>query len=290
VTSSTAPTFFLRHEFLIRRLHSLSGLLPVGAYMVVHLLTNASLLAGAKSFQKNVDTIHSLGPALPLVEWTFIFLPLIFHAVVGVMIVRSGKSNSNRYTYSGNIRYTLQRATAWIALVFIFWHVFHMHGWIHNDYWMKNLAKPLYGGQFDPEHATSSVGLALAPLTARVAYAIGIAACVFHLSNGLWTMGITWGLWETAAAQRRANWVCGVFGVLLFTLGMGALFGAVRAGDKKNLLEAEAYEQARDEQNQQLEELEAKAKAELEQQGETKKSAGRPVRQATPVAQVEPQP
>jgi hypothetical protein len=113
---------------------------------------------------------------------------------------------------------------------------------------------------------------------------------VFHLSNGLWTMGITWGLWETAAAQRRANWVCGVFGVLLFTLGMGALFGAVRAGDKKNLLEAEAYEQARDEQNQQLEELEAKAKAELEQQGETKKSARRSAPQTTPVAQVEQQP
>jgi succinate dehydrogenase / fumarate reductase cytochrome b subunit len=290
VASSPSASFFTRHEFLILRLHSLSGLLPVGAYMVVHLLTNASLLAGAKSFQTSVDTIHSLGPALPLVEWTFIFLPIIFHAVVGVMIVRSGKSNSSRYTYSGNIRYTLQRATAWIALVFIFWHVFHMHGWIHNDYWMNNLAKPLYGGQFNPEHATSSVGLALAPLTARVAYAVGVAACVFHFANGLWTMGITWGLWETAAAQRRANWVCGTIGVVIFTIGMAALFGAVRAGDKTNLLEAEAYEHAKDEQKKHLEELEANIKAEIEEQGQTKKSAARSIPQATPVAQAEPRP
>lgn len=49
------PGFFLKHEFLIRRLHSLSGLIPVGAYMTVHLLVNASLLNGAGSFQHNVD-------------------------------------------------------------------------------------------------------------------------------------------------------------------------------------------------------------------------------------------
>ena len=57
-------SFFLRHQFLILRLHSLSGLLPVGAYMTVHLLTNASTLGGPAMFQKNVDLIHSLGPAL----------------------------------------------------------------------------------------------------------------------------------------------------------------------------------------------------------------------------------
>src|SRR3954463_12839641 len=64
-------SFFARHEFLLRRLHSLSGLIPVGAYMVVHLLTNASVLGGPASFQDQVDTIHRLGPILPLVEWTF---------------------------------------------------------------------------------------------------------------------------------------------------------------------------------------------------------------------------
>lgn len=287
MTSNSEPSFFLRHEFLIRRLHSLTGLLPVGAYMTVHLLTNASLLAGAAAFQKNVDAIHSLGPILPLVEWTFIFLPIIFHAVVGVMIVRSGKHNTNRYKYSGNVRYMLQRATAWIALVFIFWHVFHMHGWIHNDVWLDKLAKPLFGGQFDPHHATSSVGLALAPFIARVAYAIGVAACVFHFANGLWTMGITWGIWETEAAQRRANWVCGGIGVFIFVVGMAALFGAVRAGEKDNLLKAEAYEQAKDDQEKRFEE---DYKSHLEAEEKTDKSAAAPTEPATPVAHSAPRP
>jgi succinate dehydrogenase / fumarate reductase cytochrome b subunit len=145
-----------------------------------------------------------------------------------------------------------------------------MHGWLHNDYWMNNLAKPLYGGQFDPHHATSSVGMALAPFTARVAYAIGVAACVYHFANGLWTMGITWGIWETAAAQRRANWVCSGIGIFIFVVGMAALFGAVRAGEKDNLLKAEAYEQAKDDAEHRFEE---DYKARLEQEKTPGKSA-----------------
>jgi hypothetical protein len=66
-TAAAGPpstSFLARNEFLIRRLHSLSGLIPVGAYMVVHLLTNASVLESPATFQRNVYTIHSL-PLLP---------------------------------------------------------------------------------------------------------------------------------------------------------------------------------------------------------------------------------
>ncbi|MBI2825061.1 MAG: succinate dehydrogenase cytochrome b558 subunit [Planctomycetia bacterium] len=283
MSTSSSDSFFSRHEFLILRLHSLTGLFPVGAYMVVHLLTNASVLAGAPAFQRNVDAIHALGPVLPLVEWTFIFLPIIFHAVVGVMIVRSGRSNASRYNYAGNIRYTLQRATAWIALVFIAWHVFHMHGLIHNDYWMNNLAKPLYGGQFDAERATSSVALALAPLAARIAYAIGVGACVYHFANGLWTMGITWGLWQSAAAQRRANWLCGAIGLLVLAVAIGAWVGAIRVGEPENLKDAEAYELARSQQQKDFEEREARIKEELKPE-QTNRAAARPTARARTVA------
>lgn len=249
-SSASQPGNFLgRHEFLIRRLHSLSGLVPVGAYMCVHLLTNASVLAGAGSFQDQVDTIHRLGPVLPLVEWTFIFLPIIFHAVVGVWIAVNCEPNSGQYRYGSNIRYTLQRATAWIALFFIFWHVFHMHGWFHNDLWLDKVAKPLFGGQFDPEHATSSAALALSGLLAKILYAIGVVSCVYHLANGIWTAGITWGIWTTPAAQKRADYVCAAFGVLFTVVGLSALYGIGSADVPK----AEAVEQARIEQKQDLE-------------------------------------
>jgi succinate dehydrogenase / fumarate reductase cytochrome b subunit len=238
---TTPSCFFTRHQFLILRLHSLSGLLPVGAYMMVHLLTNATVLAGAATFQDQVDKIHALGPALPLVEWTFIFLPLIFHAVVGVLIIRSGISNTSSYRYVNNVRYMLQRATAWIALFFIFYHVFQMHGWFHSDWWRANVSGPLHGGQFNAEHATSSAALALRSVVVQVFYVIGVLACVFHLCNGLWSMGITWGVWTSPAAQRRATYVCAAFGLLMMVISMGALVGMTRT----NIDEAKAVEQVR---------------------------------------------
>lgn len=222
--ASTTP-FLVRHEFLIRRLHSLSGLVPVGAFLCLHLATNASVLGGGEIFQSNVDRIHALGPLLPVVEWTFIFLPLIFHAVVGVMIIRTGLPNTGSYAYRNNIRYTLQRATAWIALAFILYHVFHMHGWFHGETWLKKVAEPLGGAKFDPLDAADSAALALNSIVIQILYAIGILASVYHLANGIWTSGITWGLWVTPAAQRRADWVCLAFGLLLAAVGLGALTG-----------------------------------------------------------------
>jgi succinate dehydrogenase / fumarate reductase cytochrome b subunit len=224
---SAAPAggFLARNEFLLRRLHSLSGLIPVGAYMVVHLLTNASVLDSAATFQRNVYTIHSL-PLLVVIEWTFIFIPLLFHAIFGVLIIRGGLPNSSTYKYTSNIRYTLQRATGMIAFVFIVWHVFHMHGWIHAEWWTKGVSQPLFGGMFKAYNAASTGAEAMRISgIVPVLYAIGVLSCVFHLANGIWTFGITWGLWVTPAAQRWANAVCLVFGLGLGAVGLGALGG-----------------------------------------------------------------
>ncbi|HEY2840946.1 MAG TPA: succinate dehydrogenase cytochrome b558 subunit, partial [Pirellulales bacterium] len=204
------PSFFTRHEFLIRRLHSLSGLIPVGAYMVVHLVTNASVLNGPGTFQDNVYKIHSLGRILPVVEWAFIFIPILFHAIVGIWIVMGMNPNTSSYPYAANRRYTLQRITGMIAFFFIGWHVFHMHGWFHNQAWLTDFALPYGGAKFRPFNAASTAGKALQSGIVTIAYVIGILACVFHLANGIWTMGITWGVWTSAKAQTRALAVCTV--------------------------------------------------------------------------------
>ena len=223
-TDSRSQSFLVRNEFLIRRLHSLSGLIPVGAFMCVHLMVNSSVLLSSQKFQQLVYQIHSLGPLLPLVEWVFIFLPILFHAVVGVVIIRSGLVNSN-YSHSGNYRYIAQRATGMIAFVFIVYHVFHMHGWFHADWWMETVAKPLGGAQFKPFSGPSTAAAAMANPLMLIFYLVGVLSCVFHLANGLWTMGITWGLWISPAAQQRANWVAGVFGIVLTLVSLGGLVG-----------------------------------------------------------------
>ncbi len=193
--------------------------------MCIHLITNATVLDSPQAFQDKVFTIHSLGKILPVVEWGFIFLPLLFHAIFGFVIIRTGQTNSGTYAYSSNIRYTLQRVSGMIAFVFIMWHVFHMHGWIHSESWMASVDK-IGGAQFRPYNAASSAGAAIqASLLVQIAYAVGILACVYHLANGLWTMGITWGVWTSPAAQRRADWVCLAFGLGLAFVGLSALGG-----------------------------------------------------------------
>jgi succinate dehydrogenase / fumarate reductase cytochrome b subunit len=240
--SPPPSSFFKRNEFLIRRLHSLSGLVPVGAYMCVHLITNASLLGGAAVFQNNVFTIHSL-PFLPVIEWAFIFFPIIFHAVAGIWIAQTGKSNLQSYRLAGNRRYTWQRITGYIAILFIFTHVFHLHGWFHTDWWLKSIAEPIGMAQFKPYNAASTLATAMTGVLWPIFYAIGVLACTFHLANGIWTAGITWGVWLTPKSQKRASIACSLFGVFIGMAGLSSLV-AVKTTDAQEaaVIENEMYE------------------------------------------------
>jgi succinate dehydrogenase / fumarate reductase cytochrome b subunit len=227
----TPPTsFFLRHEFGIRRLHSLLGIVPLGLYMSVHLITNASLLNAPETFQRAVYMIHSPGKLLPLIEWGFIFAPLIFHAVLGVWIARTGKTNSNQYKYASNRRYSWQRWTGFIALVYLFFHILHLHGWFHAELWLGAI-QPLGFASFRPYNAASTLVAAMRGFVWPAFYLVGVLACVYHLANGLWTAGITWGLWISPAAQSRASKLCAAIGVALAVVGVSAWWAVVSPSD-----------------------------------------------------------
>jgi succinate dehydrogenase / fumarate reductase cytochrome b subunit len=146
-----------------------------------------------------------------------------------------------------------------VAFVFIVWHVFHMHGWFHFDPWLSSVAEPLAGAKFRAYNAATSAATAIqgrssldandTSLLIVLLYAIGVLACVFHLANGVWTMGITWGVWVSPAAQRRASWCCCLFGVALAAVGLGALTGFWSMGpdqlQQARQLEDQMYESKR---------------------------------------------
>ncbi|MEM6692943.1 MAG: succinate dehydrogenase cytochrome b558 subunit, partial [Planctomycetota bacterium] len=220
-SNQSSASFFIKHEFLIRRVHSLLGIIPLGLYMVVHLTTNASLLNGSETFQRAVFLIHSPGKLLPLIEWGAIFFPLVFHAVIGVWIAKTGRSNSDRYQFVSNRRYVFQRWTGVIALVYLFFHILHLHGWFHSDLWL-GIVQPLGFGQFKPYNAASTLAAAMQGYVWPAFYLIGVWACVYHLANGLWTSGITWGLWISPTAQARASKVCVALGLALTVIGTSA--------------------------------------------------------------------
>lgn len=241
--SNSEPSFFTKHEFAIRRLHSLTGIVPLGLYMCVHLTTNASLLGSVEIFQRAVFLIHSPGPLLPLIEWGGIFLPLLFHAGLGIWIAKTGRSNSSQYQFTSNKRYTWQRWTGFIGLVYLFLHVMHLHGGIHAESWMDAIYK--FGfGQFSPYNAGSSLVNAMNlgyGIIWPVIYLVGVLALVYHFINGIWTAGITWGLWISPQAQARATKVCVALGVVLTVISLAAWAGAVFPG-KEDVAKMRAIE------------------------------------------------
>jgi succinate dehydrogenase / fumarate reductase cytochrome b subunit len=107
-----------------------------------------------------------------------------------------------------------------LVAAFILFHLWQMH----------RLGHGLGGGRFDAAHAASSAAIVLNPFLMKAIYTIGTLCAVYHLSNGIWTFGITWGIWTSEGAQRRAGYVCAVFGLLVALAGMGSLYGMSKIG------------------------------------------------------------
>jgi succinate dehydrogenase / fumarate reductase cytochrome b subunit len=131
MTTTTAAK--LPRTFVWRRLHSLFGLWIV-LFLFEHLLTNsqAALLIGddGNGFVRMVNAIHNL-PYLEVIEIFLIGVPILFHAVLGVKYLWTGKFNSHRTNgakpslreNARNHAYTWQRITSWILLFLLIFHV-----------------------------------------------------------------------------------------------------------------------------------------------------------------------
>jgi succinate dehydrogenase / fumarate reductase cytochrome b subunit len=220
-----AATLSERNHFLIRRLHSLTGIVPVGVFLCFHLLANSTILFGGEHFQESVQRIHLLEPFLEVVEVVLIFIPILFHTLIGFQIIFSGRWNTQQYRYGGNIRYMLQRVTGVIAILFILFHVWQLH-------W---LGAPFGGGAFllyDNGAPSAAVSTAKAirgypdpALWVAPFYALGIVSAVFHFANGIWTALITWGITIGPRSQKLSGRVCVFIGIVLGLVGLGALSG-----------------------------------------------------------------
>jgi succinate dehydrogenase/fumarate reductase cytochrome b subunit (b558 family) len=199
-----------RQSFLLRRLHSLSGVFPVGIFLVSHLWTNAKALKGQPYFDRAVADINHL-PLLPLLEIFGIFLPLGFHAVYGVVLAFQARINVVRYPYSRNALYTLQRATGLVAFAFIAWHL-----------WEYRIPKLLGKMSVDAFYPTLEAHLSSTyhgfPVLAAV-YLVGIAASVVHFANGLFTFAFSWGICLTRRSQRLFAVAFGLLGTVVFIMG-----------------------------------------------------------------------
>lgn len=231
VTTEHAPSvgsersFYERHYFLFRRLHSLSGIVPVGIFVIFHLFTNFQLALGDKKFQHEVDFIHSL-PALFALELG-LWAAIAFHAGLGVVYTVVGaKPNVDKYDWSDNWRYFLQRVSGMIALIFIFLHIATLRwGWRIGPWHTPFMVDGVTSGT--PMAAVTTATALQAHWTVVVLYIVGALAVVYHWANGLWTAAITWGVTLTPASQQRWGYFCLALGVVLAVFTLGAVWGAV---------------------------------------------------------------
>ncbi|MEI3605895.1 succinate dehydrogenase cytochrome b558 subunit [Pseudogracilibacillus sp. SE30717A] len=173
-------------EYFYRRLHSLLGVVPIGIFVVQHLIVNHFVVYGEESFNKAAGFMGSL-PFVLVLEIFIIYLPILFHAILGVYIVFTARNNPRKYGFFRNWMFLLQRITGVITLIFIAWHV-----------WQTRIQVALGTAEVNYELME---GILTQPFYFWF-YIISIIAVVFHLANGLWGFLVSWGIAQSPRSQQ----------------------------------------------------------------------------------------
>src|SRR2546430_17280266 len=110
-------------SYLLRKLHSFTGLLPVGAFLAEHFWSNSAALVSAEKYNATSEELQTI-PFRLIVEWGGIFLPLLFHGGYGIFILLRGKSDGSGYPWVGEWLHLAPRCTGLIAIAYIGWHLY----------------------------------------------------------------------------------------------------------------------------------------------------------------------
>lgn len=176
--------------FGYRKLHSLVGVVPIGGYLLVHFLINYQATRGPDAFNKTVHLVESL-PFLLVLEFLLIYLPILYHAVLGIYIAFESENNVRAYGFARNYLFYLQRITGIITLIFIVWHV-----------WETRIQYALGNTElnYDMMHDI------LTNSAMFVFYLVGVISAVFHFSNGIWSFLVSWGITVSPKSQKVASY------------------------------------------------------------------------------------
>jgi succinate dehydrogenase / fumarate reductase, cytochrome b subunit len=210
------------NNFLLRKLHQITGIVPLGLFFAVHMLTNAKAMNGAKVFNEAVEDIHHL-PFLFFIELFGIFLPLLYHSVYGIIISAEAKSNVGNYGYGRNWLYVFQRVTGVFLFIFLVFHLMHFRWGLFSGLGLTDTA---VAGNADI--AFSIVARDMQNLGILIFYILGVAATAWHLAYGLFLFAVDWGIVIGEKAQGYLLKGVAAVGFLLFLTGLNAAVSFVR--------------------------------------------------------------
>lgn len=208
--------FFRRNHFLLRRLHSLSGIVPVGGFLVFHLYENSKALQGAEAYNAMILAINSM-PVVWALEIFGIFIPLYFHAIYGIYIAADAKHNVTNYGYGRNWAFFMQRISGIVTLFFVTYHIWQFR-------FQKLLGAYETGTAMPGLPDFNVVAEALQNNVIAAVYVIGTVAAAYHLCNGIYTFLITWGITIGPKSQRVSNVLTNAAFVGLSALGIVAIW------------------------------------------------------------------
>ena len=201
------------HSYFWRRLHSLTGIVPIGAFLVEHILSNYETWNGPLAYAQQVKFLNSL-PLVRILEWAFIFIPLAYHAGYGMFIWLRGRSNVNVYPWAGNWGYYAQRITGLIALAYIIQHVWRQR------FAGVNLPE-------NPAMAFHKVQVELSNPWMLAIYVIAMVATCWHFAYGIWLFAAKWGITPGNQARKRSGYACAAVGSALCVLGLISIYAVV---------------------------------------------------------------
>ena len=193
---------------LARRLFSFSGVFPLGAFLVVHLVVNARALRGEAAFVGAARTLERF-PGIAAVEAVLVFLPLLVHAAIGAWLVATRAPLAEPSPYPRGVAVAM-RATGVVVLAFLAMHLPELR--------LRALGPAPDGGELltilsadlsSTWHAVPSRG---------IAYLIGTGAVTFHFVAGLWGAFARSRSGSVASTRRVAGWAAVALGAAMWLL------------------------------------------------------------------------
>jgi succinate dehydrogenase / fumarate reductase cytochrome b subunit len=198
-------------SFLLRRLHSLTGIVPVGAFLFEHILiSNSTAISGPEAYARQVSFLSNL-PLVFFLELFGIWLPIAFHGLYGFYIWFRGDGNTVAYPWTGNWMYTAQRWTGGIAFAYIVWHTWTMR-FTGTDLHDNPMAS--FGKVAAEVHSPRLLAF----------YVVGLIAASWHFAYGIWLFCAKWGITSGEKAQQRFLKVCLALFLLLSVVGLTSLY------------------------------------------------------------------
>lgn len=212
----------ISRTFLLRKLHQLTGIVPLGLFFFVHMYTNSAAMGGKDNFNKHVQDIHDI-PYLLFVEIFGIFLPLLFHSIYGIMISAEARPNALNYGYGRNWFYIFQRVTGIFLFFFLLFHILNLRFGI-----IPGL--PSYGNSVaaNAGEAFTIVAREFANYAILFVYSLGVIATAWHLAYGFFLFAVDWGILIGERAQKMALYGSVGLAVFLSAIGINAAVAFIK--------------------------------------------------------------